>query len=91
MIGVAPYELLYGRKCRSLVYWDEVGERHYLGPDIVKDTAEVVEKIRKRILAAQDRQKFYANPKCRPLELTIGDKVFLKVALMKGIMRFGKN
>ena len=62
-IGVAPYELLYGRKCRSPVHWDEVGERCYLGPDIVRDTAEAVEKIRKRMLAAQDRQKFYADPK----------------------------
>ena len=59
-IGVAPYELLYGRKCRSPIHWDEVGERCYLGLDIVRDTAEAVDKIRKRMLAAQDRQKFYA-------------------------------
>ena len=62
-ISVARYELLYGRKYRSLIHWDEVGERRYLGPDIVRDTIEAVEKIRKRILAAQDRHKFYADPK----------------------------
>ena len=66
-IDVAPYELLYSRQCRSSVHWDEVGERRYLGPNIVKDTAEAIEKIRKRMLAAQDRQKFYANLKHQPL------------------------
>ena len=62
-----------------------------MGPDIIRDATEAVEKIRKRMLAAQDRQKFYADPKRRPLEFSIGDKVFLKVAPMKGIMRFGKK
>ena len=91
VIGVAPYEMLYGRKCRSPVHWDEVGERRYLGPDIVRDTAEAVEKIRKRMIAAQSRQKFYADPERRPLHFSVGDKVFLKVAPMKGVMRFGKK
>ena len=62
-IGVAPYELLYSKKYRSLVHWDEVGERRYLGHDIVRDTTDPVENIRKRMLAAQDKQKFYADPK----------------------------
>ena len=62
-----------------------------MGPNIVRDIAEAVEKIRKCMLAAQDMQKFYANPKRRPLEFSIGDKVFLKVAPMKDIMRFEKK
>ena len=62
-----------------------------MGPDIVRNTAEAVEKIKKCMLAAQDRHKFYADPKCRPLEFFVGDKVFLKVAPMKGIIRFGKK
>ncbi|PON98134.1 Ribonuclease H-like domain containing protein, partial [Trema orientale] len=90
-IGVAPYEMLYGKKCRSPVHWDEVGERCYLGPDIVKNTAEAVEKIRKHMTAAQSRQKFYADLERRPLHFSVGDKVYLKVALMKGVMRFGKK
>ena len=43
------------------------------------------------MLAAQDRQKFYTDPKRQPLEFSVGDKVFLRVATMKGIMRFGKK
>ena len=44
-IGVAPYEMLYGRKCRSPIHWDEMGERRYLGPDMVQKTNEAIEKI----------------------------------------------
>ena len=62
-----------------------------MGHDIVRNTAEAVEKIRKLMLVAQNRQKFYADPKRRPLEFFVGNKVFLKVAPMKGIMRFGKE
>jgi hypothetical protein len=53
-IGMAPYESLYGRKCRSLLYWDELGERKILGPDIVQDTLDKVVLIRRRLSAAQD-------------------------------------
>ena len=90
-IGVAPYEMLYGRKCRSPIHWDEMGERKYLGPDLVRRTTEAVEKIRKRMLTAQSRQKSYADRKRRDVEFNIGDKVFLKIAPMKGAMRFGKK
>ena len=57
-----PYEDLYGRKCRSPVYWEEVGERKMLGPELVQQTKEAVELIKKRLIAAQDRQRRYADP-----------------------------
>ena len=38
-----PYEALYGRKCRSPLHWDEVGERMLLGPKLVN---QAIEKIR---------------------------------------------
>ena len=88
---MAPYEALYGRKCRSPVHWDEVGERSLLGPEIVQHTAKVVEKIRERMKIAQSRQKSYADKRRKDLEFAIGDHVFLKVAPMKGVMRFGKK
>ena len=56
-IRMAPYEALYGRKCRSPLYWDEFGERRIIGPDIVQDTIDKVALIRQRLLAAQDWQK----------------------------------
>ncbi|KAJ4717010.1 Retrotransposon protein, putative, Ty3-gypsy subclass [Melia azedarach] len=90
-IGMAPYEALYGRKCRSPVHWDEVGERKVLGPEIVQKTCEVIEKIRERMKVAQSRQKSYADNRRKSLEFAVSDKVFLKVAPMKGVMRFGKK
>ena len=90
-IGMAPYEALYGRKCRSPIHWDEIGERKFLGPELVQRTGEAVEKIRKRMLTAQSRQKSYADVRRRKLEFNVGDKVFLKIAPMRGVMRFGKK
>ena len=83
-IGVAPYEMLYGRKCRSPIHWDEMGERKYLGPESVQEAAEAIEKIRARMLASQDRQKSYANPKRRNVEFQVGDHVFLRVSPCEG-------
>ena len=85
-IGMAPYEALYGRKCRLPFHWDELGERKYLGPDLVQKTSEAIEKIRQRLLTAQSRQKSYADPRYRDVEFKVGDDVFLKVAPMKGVM-----
>jgi hypothetical protein len=90
-IKMAPFEALYGRKCRSPICWDEVGERVIIGPQLVADTIEKVSKIREHILTAQSRQKSYADNRRRPLEFMEGDKVFLKVSPMKGVMRFGKK
>ena len=90
-IGVAPYEMLYGRKCRSPIHWDEMGERKYLGPESVQEAAEAIEKIRARMLASQDRQKSYADPKRRNVEFQVGDHVFLRVSPMRGVKRFGKK
>ena len=56
-IGMAPYEALYGRKCRSPIHWDEMGERKFLGPELVQRIGEAIEKIRKRMLTAQSRPK----------------------------------
>ena len=90
-IGMAPYEDLYGRRCRSPICWDEVGERKILGPEIVLRTCEKIVLIRERLRVAQSRQKSYADTRRRDLEFEIGDMVFVRVAPMKGVMRFGKK
>jgi hypothetical protein len=90
-IGMAPYEALYGRRCRSPICWDEVGERKILGPEIVLRTCEKIELIRERLRVAQSRQKSYADTRRRDLEFEIGDMVFIRVAPRKGVMRFGKK
>ena len=58
---MAPYQAIYGRPCQSPVYWTEVGEKPTTGPDLVRDTSEMVDLIQKRLLTAQSWQKSYAN------------------------------
>ena len=62
-----------------------------IGPDIVKDTEEKVQVIRKRLKAARDRQKPYADLKRRDIEYELGDKFFLKVSQWRKILRFGQK
>ncbi|KAH0669578.1 hypothetical protein KY285_023739 [Solanum tuberosum] len=90
-IGMAPFEALYGRRCRSPVGWFEVGEVALLGPDLVMDALEKVRMIRERLKTAQSRQKSYADVRRRDLEFKVGDWVYLKVSLMKVVVRFGKK
>ncbi|KAL5547918.1 hypothetical protein UlMin_003149 [Ulmus minor] len=54
-IGMAPYEALYGRKCRSPVHWYETGESLITTPDFVESTTEAVKKIQARMEVAQNR------------------------------------
>ena len=65
-----------------------MGERSAIGSDLVKDTSEKVDLIRKCLLMAQSRQKSYANRRWRPLEFEVGDHVFLKVIPKRGVVRF---
>ena len=76
---MAPYEALYGRPCRSLICWTEVGESSITGLDMIRDTSEKVSLIWQRLLTYQSQQKSYADERCRPLEFEVGDQVFLKV------------
>jgi len=88
-IKMAPFEALYGRKCRSPICWDEVGERSLLGPEMLVQTTEKVRVIRDHLRAAQSRQKSWADTLRRPLEFQTGDHVFLKISPTKGVIRFG--
>ena len=90
-IEMAPYEALYGRKCRTPLCWDEVGERKLLGPEIVQVTTDNVKVIRDRLKIEQDRQKSYADNRKRDLEFQVGDQVFMRISPWKGVLRFGKK
>nr|GEX13116.1 hypothetical protein [Tanacetum cinerariifolium] len=87
----APYEALYGRKCRSPVCWAEVGEAQLTGPEMIQETTKKIVLIKQRIQAAQDRQKSYVDLKRKPMEFEIWDRVILKVSPWKGVVRFGKR
>ena len=86
---MAPFELLYGRKCRAPVCWNEIGETIIEGPDLIKITNEKVAIATSRLKEARSRQKTYSDRHRRLLEFKVGDRVFLKVSPWKGIHRFG--
>ena len=88
-IGMAPYEALYGRPCRSPLYWAEKEARITLGPSYLRETTKTIRIIQERLKAAQSRQKSYTDRRRRPLEFMVGDFVFLKVTPMRGVSRFG--
>ncbi|KAL0394765.1 UNVERIFIED_CONTAM: Transposon Tf2-11 polyprotein [Sesamum latifolium] len=80
-IGMAPYKALYGRRCRSPVYWDIEGLRQLEGPELVQETVDKIQIVKKYLKAAQDRQKSYVDKHLREMEYEVGDKVFLKVSM----------
>nr|GEY85565.1 putative reverse transcriptase domain-containing protein [Tanacetum cinerariifolium] len=90
-IKAAPYEALYGQKCRSPVCWAEVGESQLTSPELIQETMEKIVFIKQRIQAAQDRQKSYANLKRKLMEFEVRDRVILKVSPWKGVVQFSKR
>nr|GEZ37094.1 putative reverse transcriptase domain, ribonuclease H-like domain, aspartic peptidase domain protein [Tanacetum cinerariifolium] len=90
-IKVAPFEVLYGQKCRSHVCWAEVGDTQLTGPKIIHETTEKIVQIRQHLQATRDRQRSYTNVRRKPLEFQTGDHIMLKISPRKGIIRFGKR
>jgi len=90
-IGMAPYEALYGRRCRTPLCWNQDGESLVLGPEFLQQTSEKVRAIQERMRATQSRQKSYADRRRRPLEFEAGDHVFLRVTPTAGIGRAIKS
>jgi hypothetical protein len=86
---MAPFEALYGHRCRTLLNWSEPGERWFFGVDLVKETKEKARQIQNNMKMAQSRQKSYADKRRRPLVFSKRDYVYLKVSPMKGVNRFG--
>ncbi len=85
-IKMAPYEALYGRKCRTPLYWTELSEKKIHGVDLIQETKEKARLIRDSLKAASDRQKSYADLKRKEIEFQVGDKVFLKVSPWKKVL-----
>ncbi|GJQ89661.1 hypothetical protein Tco_0000800 [Tanacetum coccineum] len=75
----APFEVLYGCKCRSPIYWAEVRDSQLTSPEIIHETTEKIIQIKSRIQAARYPQKSYADVRRKPLEFQVGDKILAKV------------
>nr|GEZ42646.1 putative reverse transcriptase domain-containing protein [Tanacetum cinerariifolium] len=92
----APFESLYGRKCRSPVCWREVGDAQLTGPELIREMTEMIDQIKNRLLAARSRQKSYADKltkelcgcEVKPMEFDVGNMVMFKVSPWKGVIHF---
>ncbi|KAK5833525.1 hypothetical protein PVK06_017370 [Gossypium arboreum] len=88
---MAPYEALYGRKCRTPLFWTELSENKIYEVDLIREAEQKVKVIHESLKAATDRQKSYADLKRKDIEYQVGDKVFLKVSPWKKVLRFGRK
>jgi hypothetical protein len=87
-LKIAPFEALYGRKCRTSLYRNQTGESQVFGPEILQEEEKEGQIVRENLKTAQSRQKSNDDNKRRELTFEVGDFVYLKVSPMRGMKRF---
>jgi hypothetical protein len=85
---MAPYEALYGRQCRTPLFWSQTGESQDFGPEVLKDAEKQVQMVHESLKVAQTLLKSYADKRRRNLSFEVDDFVYLKVSPMRGTCRF---
>ena len=85
---MAPFEELYGRKCRTLLYWNQTRESQVFSPEILQEAEKQVQIVRESLKTAQSRQRSYADNRRSELIFEVGDFVYLKVSPMRGMKIF---
>jgi hypothetical protein len=88
-LKMAPFQVLYGHRCRTPINWIELGEKVIFGLDLVEEAEATAHCIQDNLKATKSRQQTYENKRHRPLEFKVGDLVYLRVSPMKGMKRFG--
>jgi hypothetical protein len=68
-LKMTPFEMLYERRCRTPLFWNETGERKVFGPDILEEAEKQVRMVKENLRVAQSRQKSYADHRRRELSL----------------------
>jgi transposase InsO family protein len=48
-LKMAPFEMLYGRRCRTTLFWNEARERKVFGPDILQEAEKQVRMVRENL------------------------------------------
>jgi hypothetical protein len=85
---MSPFKVLYGRRCRTPLFWNEPGENQVFGPEILQEAERQVQVVRENLQLAQSRQKSYADHKRMNLSFEVSDFVCLKVSPMRGLHHF---
>ena len=60
---MSPFEVLYGRRCRVPIYWNNRVNKLALGPEVLVEMEETIKKVRQNLRATQDRYKMYTDKK----------------------------
>ncbi|WVZ93891.1 hypothetical protein U9M48_039843 [Paspalum notatum var. saurae] len=74
----SPFEALYGRRCRTPLFWNQTGEKQVFGLDLIRDAEQQIKMVRENLRVAQSRQKSYADVRRRDLAFKVDDFVYLK-------------
>ncbi|XP_070007881.1 uncharacterized protein [Nicotiana sylvestris] len=90
-ISIPPYRMSSKELKELKEQLEELLAKGFVRPNLVKDALEKVKLIQERLHTAQFRQKSYADQKAHDVSFMVGEKVLLKVSLMKGVLRFGKK
>ncbi|WVZ97087.1 hypothetical protein U9M48_042648, partial [Paspalum notatum var. saurae] len=84
----SPFQALYGKRCRTPLFWNQTGEKQVFGPDIIQDAEQQLRIIQQNLRIAQSRQRSYADVHRKYLSFKVDDHVYLKMSPMRGIRRF---
>ncbi|WVZ71149.1 hypothetical protein U9M48_019769, partial [Paspalum notatum var. saurae] len=84
----SPFEALYGKRCRTPLFWNQTGEKQVFGPDIIQDAEQQLRIVQENLRVVQSRQRSYANVRRRDLSFKVDDHMYFKVSSMRGICRF---
>jgi hypothetical protein len=86
---LSPFEIMYDKKCTTLISWDNPADRLMVGPEMLQEMENMVRKVQQNLKEAQDRQKSYIDQKRRHVEFQVGDHVYLKVKARKNSLKLG--
>jgi hypothetical protein len=87
-LKMASFEILYGQRCRTSLFWSKTGEQKVFGPDILQEAEKQVRTVWENLRVAQSRQKSYTDHRRRELNFEVGDFIYLKVSPMRCLCRF---
>jgi hypothetical protein len=87
-LKMAPFEMLYGQRCRTPLFLNETGERKVFGPDILEEAEKQVRMVKENLRVVQSKQKSYPDHRRRELSFEVGDFIYLKVSPMRGLHDF---
>ncbi|WVZ97364.1 hypothetical protein U9M48_042910 [Paspalum notatum var. saurae] len=83
----SPFEALYGKRCRTPLFWNQTGEKQVFGHDIIRDLEQQLRIVRENLRVARSSERSYADVRRRDLSFKVDVHLYLKVSPMRGIRR----